>query len=314
MIISREAGKGPRSVFKRYDRTHHGKTRRRRVVKYLAKPLLVTLAVISPIATADLLECVDPDIAAVFLHSGYSPAPVITREMPDSFPDFRHPKEFSFIGSSTRPNSIMIAYKTDLSLQLAEEEMASALEDSGFKRQPKQHRPSQGFQTRKNFPLSLSLCGDDDAPPIHVATRSEPTSTFVTVIKTVSRSGQMLCRDMGSLLDQLARRFMPDLKLPPDSSHAMSSGGGGSNDSASTHVRFRTSYDLSQLVAFFNTQIADQDWSLEGDWTSSLGNGSIWSAARDGYRLSANLQLVGHAPKEYTAVFSIWQFEGEGKR
>lgn len=276
---------------------------------YFVNALSMTLATVSAPAFADLLQCVDPDIAAVFLHTGYSPPPVITREMPEDFPQFDPPRAFEFVGSSTQSTTTRIAYKTDLPVLRAEDQMVGALEASGFKRQPRRQRPSQGFQTRKNLPLVLSMCADDDTPPVHVSTRRDPNTTYVTVTKTEYRPGQMMCGDLRGSLYQSTGRFMPDLKLPPDSSHANSSGSGGSNDYASTHVRFRTNKDPNRLVSFFNAQIENQDWSLVGDWAGSVGVGSIWAAEREGYRLSANLQIVGHAAKEYTAVFTIWQFQ-----
>ena len=102
---------------------------------------------------------------------------------------------------------------------------------------------------------------------------------------------------------------MPTLSLPPDSSGAMSSGSGGSNNNASSQVRFRTNYTAAQLLSFFNAQISDQGWTLNGEWTSDIGEGSLWSAERESYRLSGNLQVVAHNESEYTAMFAVWQFD-----
>lgn len=272
--------------------------------------LFVMLFSASP-THADLLDCIDPDVKQTLLQSVYSPPPTITREIPDSFPDFTHPEGFAFIGSSATNNSVSIAFKTSFPPVKAEGEMAEALEDSGFERQIKHNRPSQGFQTRANRPMFLTFCGNDSQPSIHVITRRSDDKTYMrlTTSKIMPGSGQLGCREAQDHMSRMANRFMPDLSLPPERTQGISSSGGGGNDNATTKIRFTAEYSMAELLSFINQQLADQNWQHGGDWVSSIGEGSVWSTKRDSVRLSGNLQVVSHTQSEYSATFTIWQFD-----
>ena len=62
--------------------------------------ILVLLLSTFAMARDDLLQCVDPDVSAIFLDGAFGEVRKVTRDLPDAYTEYTKPRAFSFIGSS----------------------------------------------------------------------------------------------------------------------------------------------------------------------------------------------------------------------
>ena len=98
-------------------------------------PLVVAIAsaaVFSPTNAANLLQCVDPDVANAFLVFKNEPDRRITDELPVFYESIPVPDNFTFVGSSQSSRANSVAYRTTLPPVEAQELVEYSLVTSGW--------------------------------------------------------------------------------------------------------------------------------------------------------------------------------------
>lgn len=173
-----------------------------------------------------------------------------------------------------------------------------------------------GFQSTQSQQIqaALSMCHDDMGQLSVMFADAPGDGTYVTLMATPqnqpSQCAQMQQRS--ALAFQIPA--MPTLKLPKDAKSKGSGFGGvsSSGDGASTRIQLETSLGTSELLAFFNQQLTEQDWSQDGSWIGLRTSGSAWLS--DDEKRSGLLSIFDQGDSSFKLVFQTTLQTGGGSR
>ncbi len=267
--------------------------------------LLIMLATAEVYAQENLLDCVDTDVVKAFLGQQQ----VISRKMPNEYSELSMPTSFAYVGSAVREQSSSIAYKTGLDAAAAEPEVTTALEAGGWSRvvEPKRRTDRRGFQTTPRMPRTLTFCRGNRY--MSGSFRQDASGTVVVMTSQLMGSGS--CALTQVLAGRRASDFLPKLDLPPSVPTSSVGGSGGSNDYASSRIRFAWTKDLNALLSFFHGQLVEQGWKHTTEWSTARTAGSVWeSNPEDGIRTSGTLEIArDQKTLETSVVFWVNMFE-----
>lgn len=280
----------------------------------------ITLIVLSALTCApivawsdDLLSCVDPDVVATLLSSGYSQGSEISDEMPRDFSSIRFPDTFDFIGGMTSKHFTSAAFLTTLDPGNAEPVAAGLFVEQGWRSAPpRQQRTRSGFQSPKDSSQRHTRLCHAEGNSVGITVRAEERGTYVMLYSTDAARSPDCAREPsadGSIRWGFTDDLMPNLALPANSTTRGSGHGGiiqSSGDDAETHVRVITDLPPEELLAHLSNQLVTQGWVADSSWIGELSQGSTWSLRLDGLpRTIGNLHLISHSEGDYTVMFSM---------
>ncbi|NKB99652.1 MAG: hypothetical protein GKR90_14310 [Pseudomonadales bacterium] len=260
-------------------------------------------------ASADSpIDCVDPDIANTLLGMPGQGQLEITRSLPDRFRSIDVPSEFTLIGSRQSPYLTMVSYRADkTTVDDAKAKLRKRMAEAQWHVPERNNVPGRrgGFQSERIQRVRdvLSMCHDEKGNLSATFGEAPHASTYITLMASGQNSpGQcQLIQQMGSRIFQ--DRAMPTLTLPKAAKTKGNEIGGvsSSGDGATTRIALETSLSTPDLLTFFNQQLTQQDWTLDGSWIGLRSSGSVWVS--DDEQRSGVLSVIEQGDATFKLVF-----------
>lgn len=281
----------------------------RRLVEWLAVFCCGFTCVAAPLPQNDPLACLDDDLRAAFFHVDYE----ISRELLDSLPAtlrrLEPPKKFQLVGSVRSPVYARVGFTTDLDVPTAEQGMVHALAGLGYAAPAtgEARLPQSGFRIQQRPRGQVSMCHPNDGSVL-IRTRPNHEGTIVTATRYYQNDPTCVDQRLRSIVQgKLPGDFLPDLQLPEDARVRNGGSGGSTGNQGVTRTIFASEMGLTELLAFFEKQIARQGWRLDGEWGAEATLGSVWSAsaARDRLRLVGLLEVRALDEANFETIMSI---------
>ncbi len=259
--------------------------------------LLLILALQSAVVLADTC-CIDEDIAAAFVqHESYS------REWPRDFPMELEIVGLEYIGSKRgyQGRYMSVAWKTKSDPQSILDIAGVELVASGWAAMPHEERVTEYLQ-RGFIPQGglgvfnhQQFCRERDGT-LSLQANETSIGTVLLLIHSPTQAG----RDCAMLIatQQMHRgyvsglvKYLPALALPKsiNLSHYMGPGSGGGSDEAHATLTIETQVSAPEMAEHFESQMAEQDWSLETRFQGGSVSGHIWRREVDGLSLSCSV-------------------------
>ena len=262
--------------------------------------------------TQDLLEGIDPDVRNGLLFEGARIDRRISREIPAVLNDFSPPQGFNYIGSSVDSSRWLAVYKTTLAADDAKQRTTLSLRESGWE----DYRPwMSGGVVNIHMP-DPTLCRDDHLITVAAGLVDESTYVFLRSTSDYTNCDGELVRDpIPSVLLQPTSRYLPRLVLPrnaePVESTVDQTGAAMNPRGALMRNRLMLDPDLGPqyLADAYGSQLSEQEWKRQGEWSEDRTAGSSWFAIRDENTvLSGLLQVVTLGESIYEMVFHLDYF------
>lgn len=260
----------------------------------------------------DPFLCVDPDIREAFIPSFPSQTQYSTN-LPDGFIEHSAPESAELVGSQVNKSLASVVYKTKSeNIDYVVDEIVTSLE----KRKWQDVGKIDAF-TRRGFqdpaiPKIRRLCHDKAPGLLAVSSREAADSGWVTLSAastgTVPRRGS--CRALkdgipGTHQIIALAEEVPNLKLPAGV-RSQGAGSGGGGDDYQTNTVVVTAMPRERLVELLNTQIRDQGWEPDGDWSGTRSTGSAWfKESKNGNLIVGTLHAFGESGSPFILRFSI---------
>ncbi|MGW8368844.1 MAG: hypothetical protein ACWGPN_09215 [Gammaproteobacteria bacterium] len=265
--------------------------------------------------TQDLLEGIDPDVRNGLLFEGARIDRRISREIPAVLSDFSPPQGFNYIGSSVDSSRWLAVYETTLAADDAKQRTTVSLRESGWE----DYRPwMSGGVVNIHMP-DPTLCRDDHLMTVGAWLVDESTYVFLSSTSDYTNcNGELVVDPIPSVLLQPTSRYLPRLVLPlkaePVESAADPTGASMDPRGALMRNRLKLDPDLGTeyLADEYGSQLSEQDWKLQGEWSGDRTAGSSWFAIRDeDVVLSGLLQVVALGESVYEMVFHLDYFPNQ---
>jgi hypothetical protein len=267
-----------------------------------------------------LLDCVEPDVLrALLLQAQGERAPVITGAVPPELAALRMPREFTWIGSAERTvgradattniSQVTAAYRSSLAPDAARTATITALTASGWEVRPAMGMGTSVF-TSSAAPVTQPACRE--GKPVNVTVNAMNGVTYV--LFAVQRgNNNSICnqpvRPEMMMAGSAIARHMPRLDMPADpatgaAARMQSLGSSGMGDSAiNVRLEFSVKDSAGNLARQFATQMAQQGWASDANWTGATTAGSSWSKRADGAVIQSTLMVTAVDEQQFIASF-----------
>lgn len=275
--------------------------------------LLVSLGLFPCSAfTQDLLDGIDPDVRNGLLFEGARTDRRISRDVPLVLSDFSPPQGFRYIGSSVDSSRWLAVYETGLRADDAKQRAADSLRESGWR----DYRPwMSGGVVNVHMP-DPSLCRDDQLMTVGAWLVGESSYVFLRSTSDYTNcDGEIVREPIPYVLLQPTMHYLPRLVLPlnaePAESVVNESGASFNLRGALMRNRLILDPDLGAeyLAEEYGTQLSEQEWQLQGEWSADATAGSSWFAIREeDIVFSGLLQIVSLGESVYEMVFHLDYF------
>ena len=276
--------------------------------------LSIFLACNSTFGADEFDDVVPVDLVKIFLNVPLGGDVSIYSDIPDNFPIFELPNDFSIIGSVDQGYMRRVALETSMSPEDAGTAIFEALINEGWADMTVQVTPQQQTGFIVNSPpvvgLGLTLCHDNLGNMQVQAISGENRTTVSLSQSGFANRGALIMRNNMSCEQQLAMRqggpfgrpgmnngvsqYMPRLELPevdlPGYSiyPSMFSNGGGSFNDWEVRGNLAIDWPIDELADFFINQLEEQEWRNDSSWASGRVAGSAWSLSPE-----PDLELIG---------------------
>ena len=224
---------------------------------------------------SDPLDCVDPEFVRAFL-AGHSSTPVsYSTEIPEHFEVRELPSDMKLIGSRKEKFATTVIYRANQGVRDAYSGLADALSEQGWEDITYERTPARrGFQLADQSVVA-EYCREIDDTNLAVRVSERFGQTHVSFNQYV-RKTMLGC--MG-LIRERRRDLMDRLPIlnPPDGAMTSNVQKAMNLHEVSTSVDVSAGISREELLGFFGSQIRDQNWTFQTEWSSNLSSGSVWS-------------------------------------
>lgn len=283
---------------------------------------LFTLAALCGITAfgQGLLDCVEPDVLRALLPQGQGQdPPAITGEVPRELVVLKMPGAFAWIGSAERIAGrvsatmnltlVSAAWRSSLEPEAARAAAAAALTSSGWDVRPP---PVMGVFTSASMPVMQTACRE--GMPVNLNTSAMDGVTYVLVtFQRGSTTGNAICDRPAAAFQTIAglQSQLPQLEMPVDPERQTSARLQGTSMNVSGNMihaqaEFVIRGPVGNVARHFATQMADQGWTRDAQWSGASTAGSSWSKRpQAGSLMQGTLSVTRLDERQLVAVLRV---------
>lgn len=265
---------------------------------------IATMATLTAVAQQPM-QCLNPDILNGVVFGGRNQDKVeVTLGLPASMSGFKAPAGLTLIGTGVRGGgtSTSIAHKSSLAADKAYAALASAAGAEGWT--VEDDPGSRGAFNVGGGPKAGTLCRDGERRGLLAWEVAGTTYTNIVVYPDMPRRE---CNAPDPGLDfMFNRNATPRFRFPAGTTLATGGGGGGgSNTNFTTSTRIISPETPAQLVELLATQIQEQGWRPDADWSGAASAGSTWRKTLNNQLAWGTLEIVRVSESTYDVDFTV---------
>jgi len=256
--------------------------------------------------SADLLECVNPDVRRGLLFIVPADGDLdISDQMPEEIAALPVPADFAWLANRSRPDGQTSVFLASSDPQAALDAAMTALATDGW--QPdRSNMPVSAFESPA-MDRSQTACRDGEAMSVSTRRLEDTTYALYFINANSERSSCRVSPGLGG------GNFMENPNLPEFDFTALGSrgmprsrSGSGLGNNIRTSMQLRLTASLGDVASQLAEQLADLGWQRDTSWAGSVMAGSTWARTRaDQQRLSGALDVVDRGDGSFQITFAL---------
>jgi hypothetical protein len=272
------------------------------------------------------------ELVKIFLNAPMIGNVMIYTDLPDNFPIFEMPDDFTILGSIDQGFMGRAVMETDLETEEASTLLFNSLLAEGWQDMTVELPAQQtGFVSRNLsvVGLGMSLCHDDLGSLLVQAVSGEGNS-IVSLIRSGSVSQGMVnmqsnftCEQQRAMqqgggpfsrmdINEGVRKYMPRMEMPElpgvtGFPGLYGGGGGGSMNDWEMRSNLPVDWELAEVLGYFSEQINEQGWDVDTSWSGDIAAGGVWTKTGDeDMELYGMLSIVQIADENFELKFRLF--------